>query len=418
MAQSFQDGLKGAAKSALCQALGASASFGDSIVAAYNSVLGTNVNPPNFAAIASGLICGNPTALPPADNPNFSGGQCNCIRYSVSATLNVSDRNADDSPRQRTLTSTIDVWGEVAGVNVNRVPAGEESVQLNLVVRSRGNANLVSCGSVQDVISASTGAFRLDSATVSGISVSRLDGQPDNCGNPTPVVREPKPLPPTGLPAINVDFEFSPNINLPDVTVNVAGNVVLFQPRLDIDANIRVPIQINTDINVGGVNLSFNGEVDLSTGDVVFDFSGGNTNVFNPGNGCCDDFYDYDEDPPEYPDDLPPEPEPNPDDEKQIIYGVLVTVLEVKSKRTTQIAQGQNPVIYAPAAGYVNFYCEVGTNNTGGWTEDIPVKNARQLIRCPWDEGATDVKGTPQQGNVWQLTPIYKKIRSAPKASQ
>lgn len=412
MAPSFQDALKGAAKDALCQALNASSAFGDAIVAGWQSVTGIEAEPPNFAGIAAGLICGDPTALPPADDSGFTGGQCNCVRYSVSSTLNVTDRTADDQPRQRSLPSTIQVWGEVGSVVVRRFPAGEESTALQMVVVSRGNANLVSCGGVQDVISATAGAFRLDSATVSGVSVTRIDGQPDNCGNPTPVQRRRRPLPPEGLPPISVDFEFSPNINLPDVTVNVAGNVVLFQPRLDIDANIRVPIKIDTDINVGGVNLSVNGSINLSTGDVSFDFSGGDTTVFNPSNGCCDDFLDYGEEPPDYPDDLPPEPEESQDDSKQIIIGALVTVLEVRSKRVSQIAQGANPTIFAPSLGHVNFYCEVGVNKTGGWTEDIPVKNLRQLILCPWEEGAVTVEGTPQPGNSWVISPIYRKIRS------
>lgn len=411
MAGSFQDAIKSAGKSAVCQALKASEQFGNSVVYAYQSITGINATPPNFASIAAGLFCGNPASVPPVGSGDFTGGQCNCVAYSVSASLVIVDKNADDTPRTTTIPTTVEVWGEVLSVNSRLFPAGENNTQVQLIVRSRGNRNLVSCGAFQDVPAATTGAFKLESANVSSVSVSRIGGGSEACDTlpPPPVIYDP--LPPTGLPPISIPFTFSPDVSLPDVTVNVNATAILFQPKIDIDANIVVPITIQTNINVGGVNLEFNAVANLSTGDVNFNFGGGDTDTFDPAAGCCDDFPDFEDEPPVYPPSAPPEPAPPDPNKPKIIVGVLVTTTSTANGKFTTIVQSSNPTIYAPALGFVNFFCEVGIEKTGGWTADIPVKNVRQIIPCPWEEGAVSVQGTPNTGNSWILTPIFRQIR-------
>jgi len=72
--------------------------------------------------------------------------------------------------------------------------------------------------------------------------------------------------------------------------------------------------------------------------------------------------------------------------------------------------QGDNPDILIPAAGYISFYVDIpGTGK--GWTLDIPVKNARNFIQCPWEGGAINVKGTPNPQVTFVITPVYKAIQ-------
>lgn len=71
----------------------------------------------------------------------------------------------------------------------------------------------------------------------------------------------------------------------------------------------------------------------------------------------------------------------------------------------TTLEQQDNPAIYIPATGYVQFLIQVG--NSSAWTNDIAVKNLRAFIPCPWDAGAVEVKGTPRYGNQFTVTPVY-----------
>ena len=70
--------------------------------------------------------------------------------------------------------------------------------------------------------------------------------------------------------------------------------------------------------------------------------------------------------------------------------------------------QDGNPKVGVPDYGLINFQVQVG--GATGWTEDIRVKNARQIILCPWVDGAIGVSGTPRGANEFTITPIYTQI--------
>lgn len=206
----------------------------------------------------------------------------------------------------------------------------------------------------------------------------RVDNQPDNCASGPNI-------PPVG------DRTFDIDINGDNATViigiggvNVAGDLI-------------------TPITINGPNYEYSGTINFNKNEINFNF-GGN----NPDNTvCCPGDDETESDP-------PPEDDPPPEEQQQKnVIGVLVTVTEVSNQSTpTIIGQDDNPDIYAPSAGYVNFRVKVG--NSFGWTADIPVKNRRHYIPCPTGLTATDVAGTARAGVVWTLTKVFETPGTLP----
>lgn len=396
----FREALGNAAKSAVCEALRSSERFGDALVYAWQNVTGLNISPPNLAGAAMGLLCNEPRVPLPANPDYLGGGQCQCVPYIVSYGLKRRGGQSD-------LRGDETFWGEIRGVRFRTNSLGNTGIE----ILCRGSHRFGEpCGEFKWVASGA-GTSAGDIINYEIYSIRRLDGASDNCATPT--FDEPEPIEPTSPVTINAPFYYQPDINFPDVNISTNASFNLFQPFLNVKAEINVPVTVNTGIDLGGVELKFEANVNINTGNVSFNFGGNTTNNFFGSENECDDGFDFTDDPPEIPTDVP-EPEPDPEEEeKRIIVGVLVTVLSVDpTTKASQIAQGSNPTIYAPSLGHVNFYCEVGEASIGGWTSDVQVKNKRNLILCPWEEGATAVEGTPQPGVSWILTPIYRKIKS------
>lgn len=225
--------------------------------------------------------------------------------------------------------------------------------------------------------------------------IYRADGLPDDCG----VV--PAPVPP---PAPNYNTE-NTTVNYNDYSnnsVDVDLNITIGSPQLRIDGDVNIPVRIfspDTNIEIGG---------SFSVNDPTFNFNFGDNN-YAPSPSPNGSDYGTPADPPECPVDVPTpipptdpsEPEP---ETRRTIRGVLVTVTEI-GESSSVIFQEDNPNIYIPNLGFIQFLCQVG--NSAAWTVDMPVKNRRHLIQCPWDGGAIAVRGTPRSGVSWVLTEIY-----------
>lgn len=206
---------------------------------------------------------------------------------------------------------------------------------------------------------------------------------------------------------ITINFDLNPttNIDLPiDITIG--------SPKLDINANIVIPIAVgylDADLNVP-VTINFTLD---ANGNLNFDFGGDqNQPGGGGGGGGC---------PPPKPNDAEPEDEPpesedpdqtgedDPIPANRIIRAAIVTVRELEiSRGLTVLGQDDNPDIIIPAAGYIQF--KIASSGTQAWTSDIPVKNIRNFIPCPWEYGAIDVRGTPREGVQWTITPVYSKL--------
>lgn len=307
---------------------------------------------------ALGLFCDR--VPEPVPDGGFSGGQCNLAPY-------LFEYGYTDS-EGRDVEQTLDfLLGPIGRIERTVLPNG--NIRLQVPCRGAGN-NPQPPGFKFTLIS----NFPPPVTNERVISVTRKDGQPDDCGDLPP---DQQPPPPRG------DRTFPINIG------PFNGDVIIGLPNLTVAGNIIIPVEINNpDFNVTGV-------VNLNTGDINFNFGGADPD----GSSCCLPEEEIDVEPP--PEQDPP-PEENEDD---TIVGVLVTTTAINlSNVATIIAQEDNPDIYAPNVGYVNFRVKIG--EVYGWTEDLPVKNTRHYIPCPAGAIATDVAGTPRPGVAWTLTPV------------
>lgn len=378
MAGSFQDELLNGLRSAWCTVLQNTGNFLDALP---DPIVESGDVP--IARLNRWLYRQFCNREPPAaPTPPFSGGQCPTM-YDVTLLKNAVLGNGDPKPGYPD-SITVRGMGPVEGFIITQDPG---SVQVIFVVFADGNdyAGNLNLPDEEFVNCAIT-------------NIVRLDGLPDNCGDPPPETPPPEP----DYNDIDVDIEYSPDVGA-DITVPV--NFTFAPVRVNIRGEATIPI----NIDVGGVNAYVNGEFNLNTGDITFNF--GNRNYGNHDKPKPDD-YGTDDNLPDNPDDVPddvtiPLPDDDTNDPVSVIRGVIVTVTETSNVITT-IIQNDNPDIYAPNLGYVQFAIPIGRNIA--WTSDIPVKNKRNFIPCPWEGGALDVRGTPRPGVTWVLTPVYLEI--------
>lgn len=309
-------------------------------------------------------------------NIPFAGGQCAGVAYTVTFRQTTSNYLTNDCQTfdsntvdfQRTLIGPINGFREAftgtgtCGPTVWQLFVtlnGVESLLLQYQPLPRGRRE---------------GGYSLEV-----LSVVRQDGQPDNCGSP-PVI-----IPPYNPTTITINIEYEDNDN---ITINEDVNVTVFAPIVLIGGAIIAPITITgNDFSLVG-EVALNGEFELSfSPDITLNIGGS-----------------VDEDPP--PPGRPIElPEVGPS--SRAIIGAIVTVTDAQGGRATQIGQGTNPDIFAPRLGNISFY--VSTSRGTAWTTDVPIKNVRQYVQCPYPFGAVDVAGTPETGYAFDIQPVFDR---------
>lgn len=194
--------------------------------------------------------------------------------------------------------------------------------------------------------------------------ITRMDGLPDDCGDPAD-----RP-PPT-----EADRTTEINIGGDNATLSIG------QLRITGDGNVVAGVYINNN------NYSFTGEVSLT----------GPSLTINVGDKRTTD--DDDDDEPE---------KGEPDEDGGGIIGAVVDVsYTVLPDKVTVIPQpGNNPDIFIPNLGFVAF--KVVVDETTTWSKDYPVKGTTTFIE--WD-GALDavgVAGTPRPGVSFAVTPVRR----------
>lgn len=380
MAGSFTDELANTVRNGYCTIVGNYANFLEQNF----EFIGAVPNPGLGAArLAQRLFCNEePPDAPP---PPFQGGQCSGVLYNVGWSVSWSQNSAPPLNNQ-TRSGTVQVYGPVSGIT--REPLAGIGFNWFVNGRTAGGA-----AAKVFVAGSGTGSAPYTNPTESITGVTRVDGQPDNCGSPPPVVPPPAP----DYNVIDVDVTYTDNSGN-DITVPIVG---VFAPVVIAgNGNIYAPVRVEIPTDL---NLDINGTLDLTTGDINFNF-GDQTRL--PGIEDCPP------PPPGVPDDVPDPPSDVPDysepDEPgtvpTVIRGVIVTVTET-GNNTTRVSQVDNPDVYLPRLGNVQFQMQFNRNIA--WSEDFPVKNRRQFIECPWSGGAIAVEGTPAPGVAWELTPVY-----------
>jgi len=333
------------------------------------------------------LACDRPP--PSATAPPFTGGQC-AGSYNVTIAWTATAIPGSGLPNE-SGSDTIAVNGPVQGASVVHT-SGRFYAEIRAAsIPINGGASSYRYRSVSD------GFYSGATATIT--SVVRTDGGTDNCGNP-PNVRPPYT---PGDNVVNTNITYN-NSNNTSVTVPVV--IAFGYAKVDVNGVLQIPFTLNAPITP---TLNISGNINL--GDNSIHYDSGNPAL--PPRSCG---FNSDDVAPDPSDTIPPSggnpdvSEPNPADPKpqtrKLMVGCLVTATTIPPQ-VTVIPQDANPDIYAPDIGTVSFKISIG--GKVGWTEDIRVKNSRQIIPCPWDGGAIDVKGTPRTNGSFTVTPLYEK---------
>ena len=252
-----------------------------------------------------------------------------------------------------------------------------------------------------------------EGAAVQLTVLERCDGLPDDCGSPPPPP-PPNPTPPVSpdRPEINVNIEF-PDIGPIEVTFAPTIGITYTDNNYDV----RVPVTVN--IKAPDLNLDFDIDVDINLSDPTEepdlppeppprDDDG------RPNPPDCPPPTNCDEPPIEEPEapDEPPPPQAENGDELEVTGCIVRTASIGPLSRATQISQDENPDIYAPALGYVNFAYE-SVDESIVWGADIPVKNVVFVASAPKTGlKCVDVRGTPGKDIEWDLFAIQQKVES------
>lgn len=342
----------------------------------------TNLSPSyrNFFDNAWDRLCGESPGNSEPEQPTrlWEGGQCSGVRYNVTGSFLRPLNPPQCLATQAGNTQQVVLWGPILGARIAPLSGGGRPFQ----VLCRGVASNSILPSPQWVSITSIGgsAGCPTGGQVTGLQVSRADGQPDNCGSPPPNYpddRTPLPRP----PRINID---------------VGGSPVTITPTINFNTDTGdIEIQIGDDINLtfDGVNFNFG------------DDNGGGTPGNTPVRPSPDDSTtDPDEPPPLPPQDEDLEEPPEPPAE--VIRAALVTVTAISEYQTAINGASPDPDNFFPDLGTIKFRISADDTNSG-FTNPIRVQNQRAFIPCPWDGGAFAVVGTPRPGVEWTITPIY-----------
>lgn len=210
------------------------------------------------------------------------------------------------------------------------------------------------------------------------IQIFRQDGQPDNCGDPPP------PRPDTYVPSPT-----TVNITYVDNTMNTFNedvDITIFAPFIGIGGAIFAPITIAGNTFQLAGTLQFSPDFKLEVNPVVEIGPRGSADGEPP--------------PPDYPTELPESTQG-----RRVIVGAIVTATTVTLGKKTEIDQEVNPDIFAPRIGNLSFL--ISTDKGVAWTEDIPIKNVRQFVTCPFYLGAVDVAATAEEGFELDVVPVF-----------
>lgn len=378
---SFVEALNNAAVGAFCNVLGNVATAEELL----NSRLGQFRRGGALGRAAYNLACNRPAPELPA--PPFSGGQCDqsyqvTISYTV-PNVSLPPFNGTSVSIQRGRIQAVQpfVDGNNLGIRIVHGSAGNPNASISTTVAAFFNA--IPNGDLPIIINS--------------VVIVPEGGGSDTCGDPPPAIPPYTP----GDNSVTTNVTYNDNDNT-EITVPVV--IAFGYANVNIDGTISIPVEINASLNP---EVNLNGELNLNGGDVNFNF--GNPSL--PGSDCQPNSDSFNPDPslPANPVDIPDEEDdPDPSAPKpqvrRLLKGCIATV-STPSPQASVIFQGDNPDIYVPSLGYVSFQITVGGRSA--WTADIPVKNKRQFIPCPWEGGATNVKGTPAPGGSLVVTPVY-----------
>ena len=176
----------------------------------------------------------------PPDPPNsFSGGQC-AVQYTITSSATLRDRN--DPSFTNPLTDTRQLTGPILGMVAN--PSGVSNGQSYGISFVNGSGAVDFAG-----VFGTGGSFYIANAKID--SVVRVDGQPDNCGDPP---HYPDPTPPPDSRRRNVPIPVPlPNGSL----ITVVINEIEINNTFNTPVNVKMNNRFNLQFDLGGVKFDF-----------------------------------------------------------------------------------------------------------------------------------------------------------------
>ena len=353
-----------------------------------------------FRNFVAGRFCNKPPIQPPND---FFGGQCPGDSYQIDF-LRIS-RFWDDRP-DLVEPAQSGGLGPISSLTTQIIGSNGGLDRYDVVIQ---DGNGVRPLGVSAQASRVFDPFWPQEIVFTNFILTNVSDPSDACGNAGPSIGDYDPA----------DFTIN---NIINYTANDGNNydleIQLVYAPAYLDANLNVNIPVDIKLNPS-INPSLNQKFDLgltlnvSTGGASFNFPR-DPQLPRPKPPIPPDTrppaYEAPDAPPPPPDIPEPPPEPEQRQTRRVIKAALVTVVASDPRGKVGVfGQGDNPDIAIPNYGYVNFLCRAGTLS-GGWTPDQAVKIARCFIPCPWEGGAYDVKGTPQVGVEFIISPVYMDI--------
>lgn len=281
--------------------------------------------------------------IPPLESP-FEGGQCP-VEYEITTSGTTTSGNPGLDWTDRMVTA----FGPLQGIEFYNGSAN------GVFIRDASN-NLITLSSTTSI---------LWGYSLTSISVVRIDGQPDECGNPIPP-GFPDEIPEEGYTGgITVIWD-----DRDTVTVTEEGDITIYAPVFSVDGSINIPITVD----IGGITLE--GHMDVTNNLEV---------TLNPRTG----------------DRITRRPTitlPSPPDvpeagdainvvlARNAIAGVVVRSEVLPECKATYVVQDEAPVLYVPRLANVYFVYKVGSSYA--WSQPYPVVNINQLITVPFDFSA------------------------------
>lgn len=356
----FGDGLKTSIKSVICGALSNSAQFASN----FRQIYSPAVIPLRIADGLHGIACGNdPDSYVSPVLPPFSGGQCP-TNYNLYFEAEVIADSTGDFISWMPATAN-NRPGPVGGFR----PKPDN----NNILQGQFN------GVWDDLVQLSLG-FQGFSGQIRNFTATRVDGQPDNCGDP------------------DADYLPAGNVSAPDIPVNYDDDsgqpktrnvdLILKPPYIDDDGNLVIPVDVDGQ------------PYDIYPFDdwgVVPRFGGGES-----GGGGAGDSFGPETDP--NPDDVPEE---KPEEKEQPIIGVMINAQPDGTETTTTIFQSSAPNIIFPRLANVSFF--YNRDKLTGWGNAIEVRNVDCYVPCPDPLGAQAVKVEFAGGWDGQYKEVLKK---------
>lgn len=396
----FSTALKDAAKGALCSYLDGFAAFLRLPWLPFTSGLVPLLAAESLRSTIARNLCNK--EVPPLPIP-YSGGQCDTL-YTVTVTATGTEIPATAGKAQ-TATGSNTWRGPITSVRLYNPHPVTGAPGFHILGRSSNPSP--TWNGFFPVLFFSDSIF--ESVSIDSISVVRVDGLVDDCGNPLP---DTKPYNKDDY-SYDIDITYTNNDGV-DITVPVGVAVGL--AYLDADLNLTVPINFTFSPNFNfDPTFKFDIPVNFNFNTNDFDFGiptpTGDPPITLPPPPDFDFDFDFDIGPtPAPPPDVPPDPPDDPEPPlSPVIRGVVVTTTSVESgANVSTIGQDLNPDVYVPDLGLVSFQI-LTRGGVAAWTEDIRVKNKRTFITCPWPGGAIDVKGTPRPGVSMSLSKVYGK---------